>query len=114
MNYVYFCVRLSFLLIVLLKAVSLFLSEKSFLNREELRSYECGFEHHSLSRIPFSLRYFLLTLVFLLFDLEIVLIIFIPYRFYSYSFFFFTIILLIFLLVLFFSLLFEWLDGRLE
>jgi len=62
----------------LLKVLSFFISEKSPLMREEISSYECGFEHHSLSRVPFSLRYFFLTLIFLLFDLEIVLIMFIP------------------------------------
>lgn len=66
-----------FLVVLLLKLLSFFISEMSLLAREESRSYECGFEHNNLSRVPFSLRYFLLTLVFLLFDLEIVLMLFV-------------------------------------
>ena len=69
----------STLLVVILKLVSILIAESTVLNREELSPYECGFEHHNVSRIPFSLRYFFLTLIFLLFDLEIVLMLFIPY-----------------------------------
>lgn len=100
-------VFVSFLLVFLLKVVSYFLSEKVLLNREELRPYECGFEHHNVSRIPFSLRYFFLTLIFLLFDLEIVLILFIPYSLFSISFTLSMLILFIFLVILFLRLLYE-------
>ena len=69
--------------IVFLKLFSFRLREKTILQREELTPYECGFEHHTLSRVPFSLRYFFLTLIFLLFDLEIVLLVFTPYMIFS-------------------------------
>ncbi len=100
-------VFISFLLVFLLKVVSFFISEKVLLNREELRPYECGFEHHNVSRIPFSLRYFFLTLIFLLFDLEIVLMLFIPYSIFSVSLFVSLSILVLFLIILFFSLIYE-------
>jgi NADH-ubiquinone oxidoreductase chain 3 len=98
---------ISFSLVFFLKLVSFIISEKVILNREELSPYECGFEHHNVSRIPFSLRYFFLTLIFLLFDLEIVLILFVPSSLYSSSFLSVTLILLLFLLILFFSLIYE-------
>ena len=79
------------LLVLLLKVVSMLIAERVVLNREELSPYECGFEHHNVSRIPFSLRYFFLTLIFLLFDLEIVLILFTPYLLIS-SFYYFSFI----------------------
>jgi NADH-ubiquinone oxidoreductase chain 3 len=79
----FFLISLLIILIVLiiLFLINIFLIEKtlSYYSREENSSYECGFEHNSLSRIPFSLRYFLLTIVFLVFDIEIVLITFLPY-----------------------------------
>jgi len=102
-----FLVLISFVLVVILKLVSLLLSEKVLLNREELSPYECGFEHHNVSRVPFSLRYFFLTLIFLLFDLEIVLILFMPYSVFSSSFFVSLFILLSFLFILLFSLIYE-------
>lgn len=107
MNLLFSSITISFSLLIVLKLVSYLISEKSFINREDLSSYECGFEHHSLSRVPFSLRYFFLTLVFLLFDLEIVLIIFIPTIFFSSSYFLSVFVLITFILVLFFSLIYE-------
>jgi NADH-ubiquinone oxidoreductase chain 3 len=98
---------ISLLLVGLLKVVSFFLAEKVSLNREELTPFECGFEHHNVSRIPFSLRYFFLTLIFLLFDLEIVLILFIPYSIFTSNFYISLVIIVIFILVLFFSLVYE-------
>jgi NADH-ubiquinone oxidoreductase chain 3 len=74
----YFFLILLVLLILLF--LNLFLIEKgiNFYSREENSSYECGFEHNSLSRIPFSIRYFLLTIIFLVFDIEVALMTFIP------------------------------------
>lgn len=105
---------ISFILILLLKIAAFFLAEKSPLIREEIRSYECGFEHHNLSRVPFSLRYFFLTLIFLLFDLEIVLMIFLPSLIFSVSYLFSLLILSVFVVVLYLRLIYEWNDGSLE
>jgi NADH-ubiquinone oxidoreductase chain 3 len=98
---------ISIILILVLKLVSFLISEKTVLIREEISSYECGFEHHNVSRVPFSLRYFFLTLIFLLFDLEIVLIIFIPFIVFSVNYFISIFILLAFVFILYLSLIYE-------
>ena len=103
-----------FLIIFFLKLLAFLISEKSPLMREELSSFECGFEHHSLSRVPFSLRYFFLTLIFLLFDLEIVLIMFLPSLLFSSSFVFSILVLGVFIIFLYIGLIYEWQDGSLE
>lgn len=104
----------AFFIIFLLKVVSFLISESVVLNREELSSYECGFEHHNLSRVPFSLRYFLLTLVFLLFDLEVVLMLFVAYFSYSIYLYYSLLVLAFFLVILFVGLAYEWQDGSLD
>nr|QKV49093.1 NADH dehydrogenase subunit 3 [Proales similis] len=105
---------ISSVLVVVLKLVSLLISEKVIINREELTPFECGFEHHNNSRVPFSLRYFFLTLLFLLFDLEIILLIFIPYfSFSTYSLLVLSVAIF-FLFILLLSLIYEWNDGTLE
>ena len=68
----------SLLLVLMLSVVSNCISEITPLSREESSTYECGFEHHAYSRLPFSIRYFILTLVFLIFDIEIIFLLFIP------------------------------------
>lgn len=63
-----------------LSLVAFLIREHLQLSREEISSYECGFEHAGHSRVPFSFRYFLLTLIFLVFDIEIVFLLFLPER----------------------------------
>nr|YP_009775577.1 NADH dehydrogenase subunit 3 [Delias pasithoe]AIW06309.1 NADH dehydrogenase subunit 3 [Delias pasithoe parthenope]QJA15803.1 NADH dehydrogenase subunit 3 [Delias pasithoe] len=54
--------------------LSMMISKKSNLDREKCSPFECGFDPKSLPRIPFSLHFFLITVIFLIFDVEITLI----------------------------------------
>ena len=40
-------------------------------NEEKLSAYECGFEAFEDARMPFDVRYYLIAIIFILFDLEI-------------------------------------------
>lgn len=96
----------SLALILVLKVASILMAERVIIRREELSPYECGFEHHNVSRLPFSLRYFILTLLFLLFDLEVIFLLFLPHSFLRGS-VMISLVALLFVIFLYVSLVYE-------
>nr|YP_009024899.1 NADH dehydrogenase subunit 3 [Cercopithecus diana]AFA45486.1 NADH dehydrogenase subunit 3 [Cercopithecus diana]AHN49880.1 NADH dehydrogenase subunit 3 [Cercopithecus diana] len=46
---------------------------------EKTNPYECGFDPLNPARIPFSMKFFLVAITFLLFDLEIALLLSLPW-----------------------------------
>nr|YP_010443277.1 NADH dehydrogenase subunit 3 [Danaus genutia]UTE83800.1 NADH dehydrogenase subunit 3 [Danaus genutia] len=65
---------ITFFISTILMIISFIVSKKSILDREKCSPFECGFDPKSLPRIPFSLHFFLITMIFLIFDVEIALI----------------------------------------
>lgn len=65
-----FCLFLSVFFILISKLVG----KSGFLDREKGSVYECGFEPLRATRVSFSLRFFLVAVIFLVFDLEVVLL----------------------------------------
>nr|YP_001096022.1 NADH dehydrogenase subunit 3 [Cyprinodon rubrofluviatilis]ABO28468.1 NADH dehydrogenase subunit 3 [Cyprinodon rubrofluviatilis]QQL03137.1 NADH dehydrogenase subunit 3 [Cyprinodon rubrofluviatilis] len=81
---------------------------------EKLSPYECGFDPLGSARLPFSLRFFLVAILFLLFDLEIALLLPLPWgdQLLSPLLTFTWASLVLTLLTL--GLIYEWLQGGLE
>jgi len=102
----------SILLSSLIVGASYFLSIKNP-DYEKVQQYECGFNPFSDSRQPFEVRFFLVAILFIIFDLEISFLF--PWSIVLYEidiFGYWT--MMIFLGILTIGLVYEWLKGGLE
>ena len=102
---------LSFLISFLLAGGSWILCFKEW-NSEKLTAYECGFAPIRYPSEPFTIRFFLVGIIFLIFDLEILYVL--PYAYHApinytgkmggFSFIIFIVV----------GLVYEWKKGGLE
>jgi len=104
----------SILLIIILFLVSYLLGSSTTVSDfEKLSVYECGFEPFSDTQGTFDVKFYLLAMLFMIFDLEIMLLLPWVVSFYSITwtsllvFIWFTIVLIL-------AFVFEWLKGALE
>nr|YP_009531284.1 NADH dehydrogenase subunit 3 [Idiocerus laurifoliae]AXY64096.1 NADH dehydrogenase subunit 3 [Idiocerus laurifoliae] len=90
------------------------ISKKSIMDTEKLSPFECGFNPMSNKRLPFSIHFFLIAVIFLIFDVEIIIIlpmvITIKYTMLKY----WIITCIIFIMVLMVGLYHEWYNGMLK
>jgi len=80
-------------------------SYKTCEDKEKRRPFECGFDPTGRSRLQFCIKFFLVGVIFLIFDVEVTLVLPLPYR---------QTFILLFLIILVLGLLFEFYYGGLE
>nr|QNS38349.1 NADH dehydrogenase subunit 3 [Cisticola juncidis] len=113
MNMITFMLTLSLTLSITLTMLNLWLAQTNP-DSEKLSPYECGFDPLGSARLPFSIRFFLVAILFLLFDLEIALLLPLPWATQLQT----PIITLAWattlILLLTLGLIYEWAQGGLE
>nr|BCD55629.1 NADH dehydrogenase subunit 3 [Oceanodroma matsudairae] len=113
MNMVVFMLTISLILSLILITLNFWLAQANP-DPEKLSPYECGFDPLGSARLPFSIRFFLVAILFLLFDLEIALLLPLPWATQLQS----PITTLIWatalILLLTLGLIYEWAQGGLE
>nr|AYN73266.1 NADH dehydrogenase subunit 3 [Euryphymus sp. OR314] len=105
---------ISFIIPFIVMMLATILSKKLINDREKSSPFECGFDPKSSARMPFSLRFFLIAVIFLIFDVEIALILPIVIIMKSSNITIWTMSSLFFILVLLGGLYHEWNQGALQ
>nr|YP_003331009.1 NADH dehydrogenase subunit 3 [Adelium sp. NCS-2009]ACM45069.1 NADH dehydrogenase subunit 3 [Adelium sp. NCS-2009] len=104
---------IAMIMIILVTVINL-VSKKTFSDREKSSPFECGFDPKSSSRLPFSLHFFLIAIIFLIFDVEITLLfpMIISMKYSNIT--SYIMMMLIFILILIIGLVHEWKQGALN
>nr|YP_007316733.1 NADH dehydrogenase subunit 3 [Ceracris kiangsu]ADB78279.1 NADH dehydrogenase subunit 3 [Ceracris kiangsu] len=105
---------ISFIIPMMVMTIATILSKKLINDREKSSPFECGFDPKSSARMPFSLRFFLIAVIFLIFDVEIALILPIVIIMKTSNIMMWTLSTMFFILVLISGLYHEWNQGALQ
>nr|ARH54188.1 NADH dehydrogenase subunit 3 [Coleoptera sp. 1 AH-2016] len=62
------------LIMIILTGILNFCSKKKIHDREKSSPFECGFDPKNLARMPFSMQFFLIAVIFVIFDVELTLL----------------------------------------
>nr|YP_010350429.1 NADH dehydrogenase subunit 3 [Chagasia sp. 1 SJ-2020]UOK09910.1 NADH dehydrogenase subunit 3 [Chagasia sp. 1 SJ-2020] len=103
-----------FIITLVVMILASLLSKKTLTDREKSSPFECGFDPMSSSRLPFSLRFFLIAIIFLIFDVEIALLMPMILIIKSSNMINWTITTVFFIFILLIGLYHEWNQGALE
>ena len=93
------------LLVSIVLLSGLLLRYKKKQSHEKGSPFECGFDSVGVRRVPFCIKFFLVCIIFLVFDVEVSLVFPIIYSIYQ---------VLSFLVILLGGLVFEWVYGGLN
>nr|YP_009371239.1 NADH dehydrogenase subunit 3 [Ozobranchus jantseanus]ARR75360.1 NADH dehydrogenase subunit 3 [Ozobranchus jantseanus] len=105
---------LSLLIPIMVYMLSCMLYYRANIDRDKMSAFECGFEADGKARIPFSTRFFLLAIVFIVFDIEVVLIMPFPIMIMLNQSLPIMYMFMAFMIILMVGLFHEWNEGSLS
>nr|APX40817.1 NADH dehydrogenase subunit 3 [Smaragdina concolor] len=104
---------ISLIMMILVMVLNL-VAKKTFMDREKSSPFECGFDPKTCARLPFSLQFFLIAIIFIIFDVEIALIIPLVKSMSTSNTIMFSATGLFFIFILIIGLIHEWKQGALN
>nr|YP_010372201.1 NADH dehydrogenase subunit 3 [Ceratovacuna keduensis]UOX27599.1 NADH dehydrogenase subunit 3 [Ceratovacuna keduensis] len=102
------------ILMLMLMSIMILINMKMKFNKNKSSPFECGFDPFNKSRIPFSLNFYLIAIIFLIFDIEITIILPMIMNFKISNMIYFNLMFLMFFLFMIFSVFYEWKFGSLN
>nr|WGH58952.1 NADH dehydrogenase subunit 3 [Urochela rubra] len=102
------------MLTLIMMTTCMTISKKMMMDREKMSPFECGFNPFNSARIPFSIQFFLIAVLFLIFDIEIAIIlpIILTFKLMKSTIWIYTIVM--FMMTLILGLYHEWNNGVLD
>nr|YP_010757393.1 NADH dehydrogenase subunit 3 [Aconurella diplachnis]WEU77736.1 NADH dehydrogenase subunit 3 [Aconurella diplachnis] len=110
MNSLIVIIALTLIMILLI----MLLSKKTLTDTQKLTPFECGFNPMSYSRLPFSIHFFMIAVIFLIFDIEIILIMPMIITVKTSMTKYWILTSIMFLIILLGGLLHEWKNGMIN
>nr|ADZ14615.1 NADH dehydrogenase subunit 3 [Limnonectes limborgi] len=106
-------ISMTIFIIIILATISFWLPPINP-DTEKLSPYECGFDPLGSARLPYSMRFFLVAILFLLFDLEIALLLPTPWATQLSNPILTVLWTSLILILLTVGFIYEWFQGGLE
>nr|QJW34312.1 NADH dehydrogenase subunit 3 [Schoutedenia ralumensis] len=112
MNFKLMIIMTTLMTILFLMIMTINMKMKFNLNKSA--PFECGFDPFNKSRIPFSMNFYLITIIFLIFDIEISIILPMILNFKISNMMTFNIMFIMFFMFMIITLFYEWKFGSLN
>nr|AGN73941.1 NADH dehydrogenase subunit 3 [Aphis glycines] len=102
------------LILLILLIIMILINMKMKFNHNKSAPFECGFDPFNKSRIPFSLNFYLIAIIFLIFDIEISIILPMILNFKISNMIYFNLMFMIFFMFMIITIFYEWKFGSLN
>nr|YP_010809157.1 NADH dehydrogenase subunit 3 [Anaka burmensis]UNZ99516.1 NADH dehydrogenase subunit 3 [Anaka burmensis] len=114
MNLILKYILLVIIIVIFLTLLLILISSKFIMDTQKSSPFECGFNSMTYKRLPFSIHFFLIAVIFLVFDIEIIIIMPMILTMKSSMINYWLLTSILFIIILVMGLYHEWYNGMLN